>query len=115
MNVADLSPLANHLWQSTLCAALAWLLTLALRENRAAVRYWVWLAASVKFLVPFSWLIRVGGHLGWSIAKPIAAAPNSWPLVEQISQPFSASPAVAHMAAPASPSLLPGALFAVWG
>jgi hypothetical protein len=51
MTLADLSPLANHLWQSTLCAAAAWLLALTLRKNRAAVRYWLWLAASVKFLV----------------------------------------------------------------
>ena len=29
MNLADLSPLANHLWQSTLFAAFAALLTLA--------------------------------------------------------------------------------------
>ena len=27
----DLSPIANHLWQSTLCAAAVWLLTLALK------------------------------------------------------------------------------------
>ncbi len=54
MTAPDLSPLANHLWQSTLCIAVAWLLTLALRNNRAAARYWVWLAASVKFLIPFS-------------------------------------------------------------
>jgi len=41
----NLSPLANHLWQSTLFTAAAWLLTLALRKNRAAVRYGLWLAA----------------------------------------------------------------------
>lgn len=36
---SDLSPLWNHLWQSTLCAVAVWLLTLAVRNNRAAVRY----------------------------------------------------------------------------
>jgi hypothetical protein len=35
---ASLSPLANHLWQSTLFAAVVALLTLALRKNRAHVR-----------------------------------------------------------------------------
>jgi hypothetical protein len=54
MTFADLSPLANHLWQSTLCVGVAWLLTLALRKNRAAVRFWIWFAASAKFLLPFS-------------------------------------------------------------
>jgi hypothetical protein len=48
-----LSEIINHLWQSTAFATAAWLLTLVLRKNRAAVRYSVWLAASVKFLVPF--------------------------------------------------------------
>jgi hypothetical protein len=37
--------LMNHLWQSTVFAAVAGLLTLALRSNRAETRYWVWFAA----------------------------------------------------------------------
>jgi hypothetical protein len=57
MTFADLSPLANHLWQSTFCVAVAWLLTLGMRKNRAAVRYGLWMAASVKFLIPFSLLV----------------------------------------------------------
>ena len=59
-----LQPLANHLWQSTLFAAVAGLLTLALRKNRAQTRYWLWLAASVKFLIPFSLLVDMGSHWG---------------------------------------------------
>ncbi len=47
-------PLADHLWQSTWLAGLAGLFTLALRKNRAQTRYWLWLAASMKFLLPFS-------------------------------------------------------------
>ena len=45
----DLSPLWNHLWQSTFCASAVWLLALAVRKNRAAVRYWLWFAAFVGF------------------------------------------------------------------
>jgi len=45
--------MADHLWQSTLCGAALWLMTLTLRRNRAAVRYWLWLTASVKLLIPF--------------------------------------------------------------
>lgn len=59
-----LHPLANHLWQSTLFAALAALLTLLLRGNRAQSRYWLWLAASVKFLIPFSVLVAAGSCPG---------------------------------------------------
>jgi bla regulator protein blaR1 len=57
--------LGNHLWQSTLFAGAAGLLTLALRNNSARVRYWLWLAASLKFLLPFSLLIGIGAHIGW--------------------------------------------------
>jgi uncharacterized protein (TIGR03435 family) len=32
-SLPDLSPIANHLWQSTLCAVVAWLSTLTLRKN----------------------------------------------------------------------------------
>jgi TonB family protein len=59
-----LTSLTNHLWQSTLFALLAGLLTLTMRQDRARVRYWVWLAASVKFLVPFGWLIALGTRFG---------------------------------------------------
>jgi bla regulator protein blaR1 len=47
------SALVAHLWQSTLIVGIVWLATLALRGNRPRVRYWLWTAASVKFLVPF--------------------------------------------------------------
>src|SRR4030095_11842120 len=56
---------ANHLWQSTLVAALAGLLTLMFKRNRAQVRYWLWLAASLKFLIPFTALIALGPQLCW--------------------------------------------------
>ena len=44
-----LAALANHVWQSTLFALAVGALTLALRRNRAAVRYALWLASSIKF------------------------------------------------------------------
>jgi beta-lactamase regulating signal transducer with metallopeptidase domain len=53
--------LLDHLWQSSLFAAVAGLLTLTLRGNGARVRFWLWFAASMKFLVPFSVLAALGG------------------------------------------------------
>src|ERR1035437_6562557 len=88
MTFADLSPLANHLWQSTLFAAVAWVLTLALRKNRASARYWIWLAASVKFLIPFSLLVSAGGQLGWRTAPVTAPSQLSFAM-DEISQPFA--------------------------
>jgi len=115
MNLADLLPLANHLWQSTLCAGVAWLLTLALRKNRAAVRYWIWLAASVKFLIPFSLLVNAGNHFAWRAAP--ATRPAQFSLVlDEISQPFSPSaPATRLISATQAPSNLPEILLlGVW-
>ena len=52
-------------------------LTLALRGNRAHVRHWLWLAASVKFLVPFSLLFYIGSLIG----MPSARIADNEPLV----------------------------------
>jgi len=54
----------DHLWQSTLFCAGAWLITLALRSHSAALRYSVWLVASLKFLVPFTALYLFGALVG---------------------------------------------------
>jgi len=55
--------LIAHLWQSTLFALAAALMTAAFRGNRAQVRYWLWLSASLKFLVPFALLLDLGRYL----------------------------------------------------
>lgn len=80
--------LTNHLWQSTLFAVAAGLLAIAFRKNLAQIRYWLWLSASLKFLVPFSLLISLGNHLEWvPTAKKIATQAVSFRVV-QITQPF---------------------------
>jgi uncharacterized protein (TIGR03435 family) len=97
--------LANHLWQSTLFAAFAALLAFALRRNSARVRHWIWLAASLKFLIPFSLLISAGGRLPQSHTPP---PPQLSKAVDQISRPFA--PPVLFAAAPTSrpfPRVLP--------
>ena len=70
-----IAALVNHLWQSTLFCAGAWLITLALRPNSAALRHWVWLLASLKFLVPFSFLFYVGSYIGLPVARTVEVAP----------------------------------------
>jgi beta-lactamase regulating signal transducer with metallopeptidase domain len=78
--------LVNHLWQSTLCALAAALLTLALRKNGAKVRFLIWLAASVKFLIPFSLFVWIGKHLAWD--APTVHTSSGFSLVmDQIAQP----------------------------
>ena len=105
------TPLVNHLWLSTLFAAVAGLLTLIVRKNRAQVRFWLWFAASLKFLVPFSLLVWLGSHLRWS--KPAAAAPSFLFIMQQIGQPFTpAQPN--HATAPFISHFLPEFLFTAW-
>lgn len=111
--------LGNHLWQSTVFAAAAGLLTLILRRNHARARYWVWLAASLKFLIPFSLLINLGNLLSWSRGSAGIKAPWYF-AIEEVSQPFlqSTTPAIS----PSSPAIvsssllhwLPVALVTAW-
>src|SRR5271170_7466633 len=82
---------ANHLWQSTLFAGLAALVALALRKNHARVRYQLWLAASLKFLIPFSLLIRLGGHLSYRSAE---TQPVFYFVIQKVSQPFTQTPSL---------------------
>lgn len=81
--------LANHLWQSTVFAVAAWLVTLLLRRNPARVRYAVWLTASVKFLVPFSLLIGLGGLLPRSHAVVAGSQGATYSAMDAVGQPFS--------------------------
>jgi bla regulator protein blaR1 len=63
---------SSHLVQSTLFAGAAALLTLAFRANRAEVRFWLWLSASLKFLIPFALLSIAGSHIrAWAPASSL--------------------------------------------
>src|SRR5256885_14097292 len=113
----ELAPaLGDHLWQSTVVALVAALLTLALRNNHARARYWIWLAASLKFLVPFSWFVALGNRLAWR--SPAATATTAlYYTVEEISRPFTQSATVPEgwTLPSASPThLLPPVLIAIW-
>jgi bla regulator protein blaR1 len=85
----------DHLWESTLFAIAAGLVTLVLRNNHARIRYAVWFAASLKFLFPFYLLTWAGSQIPWRHAS--AAVPASIPLaatVQQLGQAF-ATPEIA--------------------
>lgn len=109
----------NHLWQSTVFLVAAGLLTLVLRKNQARGRYWLWLAASVKFLVPFSVLVAMGNHLAWLRGSAVSNT-SVYVAVEEVSLPFTqpAIPAVPHVAAATvtlgTSHLLPAILAGLW-
>ena len=114
--VAIAPALGDHLWQSTLLALVAGLLTLLLQRNHARARYWLWLAASLKFLVPFSWLVAIGSRLAPKVGA--VSAPAVYVTVEQLAQPFTQSPMLGA-AASSAPSaalthLLPSVFLTVW-
>ncbi len=107
--------LANHLWQSTWFAVAVGALTLVFRKNQARIRFALWLAASVKFLVPFSLLVSLGTAVGrpHHVSK---ATPGFYAVIEQASQPFAASAPAARALLHQTNllSLLPFALAAAW-
>jgi bla regulator protein BlaR1 len=111
------SSLANHLWQSTAFAVVVWLLALSLRKNQARVRYALWLAASVKFLIPFSLLLFAGKLLPHPKQRVV---PVVYSAMDTLEEPF------ATLIPPAAPlaqiptlrerakSILPSCLGCVW-
>lgn len=121
-----LSQLVNHLWQSTAFAVALGLLTLTMRENKARVRYWLWMSASLKFVLPFALLVSLGSHL--TKPRPIASEQSVqnisalYAAVNQIGQPatpyqpiasvHTASTQIAHSFS--LRSILPELLGAIW-
>jgi uncharacterized protein (TIGR03435 family) len=108
-----MTPLANHLWQSTLFAAAVWLLTIVLRRNRAAARHSLWVAASIKFVVPFSLLVSAGSLVEWRARPAISSPPLPAPLVE-IGSPFASPRAAAPTAGRESAGRVTAALWVIW-
>jgi beta-lactamase regulating signal transducer with metallopeptidase domain len=91
----------DHLWQSTAFAAVVGLLALVLRRNRARVRYALWLAASIKFLVPMALIIALGRLVSPAAVDDLTAHP----LIAGIREPLTAVSRVALW--PASAALDP--------
>ncbi len=108
--------LVNHLWQSTMVLGIVWLLSRALSKNSAQVRYCIWMAASLKFLLPFSLFVDAGAWMRSLIMAPAGSTPAAAAVMRQIAQPFpdlefvdTLSPMPARRA-----DLIPALLVAVW-
>jgi uncharacterized protein (TIGR03435 family) len=83
------SAFANHLWQSTAFAAIVGLLTMLLRKHQARIRFSLWLAASIKFLLPFSLLIALGGLLPKPQHIVTSSQTGLYTAIDVAGQPFS--------------------------
>jgi uncharacterized protein (TIGR03435 family) len=109
----------DHLWQSTLFAAAAFIAAALLKRHSAALRYWIWFVASAKFLVPVAALVALGGYSSWRSVDvvPYREGPV---LIEAVGQPFSQEGVALRTPRPragadaAIVSWLPPTLLAVW-
>lgn len=104
-----MNDLLNHLWQSTAFAAVIAIACLALRSNHARVRFRLWLAASLKFLIPFSLLVSLGDRLDVAAANPPLAATT----VERISATYAPAQMLAAVPAGAAAGQSPHWLLAL--
>ena len=96
------APFLDHLWQSTAFGGLMALAALALRKNRAAVRFWLWLAASVKFLVPCALLMELGELVRKYPALATTPQIESWTAIQDAGQAvFAPSSAIVTATTPA--------------
>ena len=112
MILIDWAPLVNHVWQSTALVGVAALVAQALRSHSARVRYWVWFAASLKFLVPFSALVSIGSLVEWRRASELVRQPLTPILVdigESLARPIASIPAAYWL-----PLYVPALLVSVW-
>ena len=105
--------LLDHLWQSTLFTVAVWLVARAVRTNAARVRYWLWFAASLKFLIPISMLVTIGERFAWR-TTPAAPPPVVSFVIEQVLTPAAVTAATVP-AVPATSLTLAWSLFiGVW-
>jgi uncharacterized protein (TIGR03435 family) len=105
--------IVNHLWQSSWFAVAVGTMTLFFRKSQARIRFGLWLAVSIKFLIPFSLLVALGNLL--SGPRTLTAAPPAiYTVIEQAGQPFIDASSAARPFTHSSHSLAI-LLFVLWG
>jgi bla regulator protein BlaR1 len=88
-----MNALLNHLWQSTAFAAAVAVVTVILRRHSPRLRYWLWLAASAKFLIPFSLLVTTGARVRLPPYTPTLRATTVQRISTYFSPVYAAAPA----------------------
>jgi beta-lactamase regulating signal transducer with metallopeptidase domain len=79
---------ANHLWQTTVFALMAWGIVRLLKRSTARVRYCVWSIALMKFLLPSALLILALERIGVDFALTAPATRAGSEIVSRIAQPI---------------------------
>ncbi len=109
-----LSLVYDHLWQSTVFAAAAGLFSAALRQNRARVRHGLWLAASIKFLIPLAVLIELGGRIPWNRVPPSELSAVVVAMTEPFTMPLASATTLAALPAAPAANPWPSILAEIW-
>jgi uncharacterized protein (TIGR03435 family) len=97
-----------------LFAAAAAICCRLLRRNNARVRYWIWLAASLKFAVPFALLVPLGTSWQRPAASTVRAPLVSALRVEEVTRSFAPVPASMRTGPAVRPGWWPGVPAAIW-
>ena len=100
----------NHLWQSTAFTTAVALACAALRLNSPRLRYWLWLSASLKFLIPFSLIVSMGTRMQVPPDSPSLHAVT----VQTISSYFAPVSTIPTSAPARAPLAWPEWLAAIW-
>ncbi len=82
------SAVADHLWQSTVCLALAALCVWLAGPGRPSLRHAIWLGASIKFLVPVSLIMAAGEQLA-PVVRPLPVPVLQSVTFRIIGEPFT--------------------------
>jgi bla regulator protein blaR1 len=90
-----ISTVGDHLWQCTVFVAACGVLSLFLRRSQARVRCWLWLAASMKFLIPFSLLVSIGSRWAWTPSPAAHSRVELYSAMDELSRPFTQTVAIA--------------------
>src|SRR5262245_11015284 len=84
---------ANHLWHTTLFALIAWAAVMILKSSPARARYFIWLLAFSKFILPSVFLIYCLEWGGIDLLQVFTGGEQSGfgnvEMIFQIAQPFS--------------------------
>ncbi|MFP5265259.1 MAG: TonB family protein [Blastocatellia bacterium] len=84
--------LANHLWQATLVALLAFVAARLLKQSAARARCAIWAVASAKFALPSALIVFLAAQAGVRFPSPVdskAVASQSVAVIHQVAAPVA--------------------------
>ncbi|HKQ80310.1 MAG TPA: M56 family metallopeptidase [Blastocatellia bacterium] len=95
---------ANHLWQATLFAFAVWIAVKFFNRAPARFRYFLWMGALAKFLIPSAMLVWLIGQAGVDLSLPFKAVRSAASTAASgIATAYTETRMIFHTAEPVSP------------